>query len=196
MKKITLIIAMCFGVVVMQAQNSMTSLQYSMGFGTGDMSNFIGSASFRGATFEWRKNVNPNVGVGIEAGWNVFYTSKPSDSYEYGNATLTGKQWRYQNAVPLLAAADYYFSPGEKFNPFVGLGLGTMYSRRNTDMAQYTIEQDAWHFAVRPEVGFMYQVNDGFALLAALKYYNGFGAGDLKSTQSYLTLNLGLAFTR
>ena len=77
MKKIIIVLSIvCFGNSVVNAQRSFTSLQYSIGFGAGDLKNFISKTSFRGITFDWRKNVNPNVGVGLELGWNVFYEAK------------------------------------------------------------------------------------------------------------------------
>jgi outer membrane protein W len=197
MKKLIIVISIiCFGSSLAKAQSSLVAVSYSMGFGAGDMGTFNGNASFRGATFEYRKNIQPNVTLGFEVGWNVFYEAKPYDTYNNGTVSVSGKQYRYQNQVPLLVTANYYFSPGEKFNPFVGVGVGTMYSRRNTDMNLYTLEEQAWHFAVKPEVGFLYQLQPELAAFVAVKYYNGFQAGDFKQTQSYITLNIGLAFTR
>ena len=79
------------------------SVQYAMGLGTGDMGDFNSSYSFRGAMLEWRKFVSPTIGVGIDVGWNTFYKKVPNDTYVRGNASLTGKQYRYQNAFPMLA---------------------------------------------------------------------------------------------
>ena len=94
----------------------------------------------------------------------------------------------------MLVSADYYFKPLEKINPFIGLGTGVVYTRRNTDMNLYTIEQEAWNFALQPEVGIQIQndFSSGFTIMA--KYYNGFAAGDLPEGQSYLTLNIGMVF--
>lgn len=195
MKKqlLTFFILLCAGISA-SAQSSSFSFQYSMGFGVGDVGDFISSPSFRGATLEWRKYVQPNVTVGIETGWNVFYKALPSDTYTSGNTSLTGKQYRYQNQVPLLAAANYFLKTDEKLKPFVGLGLGTMYSRRNTDMSLYTIEQEAWHFALRPEVGLLYSMSDVTAAYLGVKYYTGFTAGDFDKSQSYLAINVGFVF--
>jgi opacity protein-like surface antigen len=193
MKKIFLFL---FVVTVIPAfSQSITSLQYSMGFGTGDLGDFIGTPSFRGFTLDFRKLVQPNVGVGIDVGWNVFYNEKSNDVYTVGDLSYSGKQWRYNNQVPILAAVDYYLKPGEQINPFVGLGIGTMFSRRNTDMGQYTLQQDAWHFALRPEAGILYEVNPEFALSVTGKYYYGFEAGDLPA-QGYFALNFGFVFTK
>lgn len=197
MKKLLIIISiLCFVVPVASAQNSLTAFEYSVGFGMGDLNSFISKPSFRGFTLEYRKFVQPNMSLGFEAGWNVFYDAKGNDTYTFGNTSINGNQYRYQNEMPILLTANYYLSPGEKFNPFAGFGMGTMYTRRNTDMGVYSIEEQAWHFAIRPEVGFLYQLRPDLSAFVALKYYNGFSAGDLKQTQSYLSLNVGLAFTK
>jgi opacity protein-like surface antigen len=192
MKKLLFIL---FIVVSVPAfSQNLTTLEYSMGFGTGDMGDFIDKPSFRGFTLDYRRLVQPNVGVGFEGGWNVFYAEESYAVYTQENVSLGGRQFRYQNQVPLLFSADYYFHPDETINPFVGLGLGTMYSRRNTDMGQYTLEEDAWHFALRPEVGVIYEVNPEFGFSLTGKYYYGFEAGDLNEPMSYFALNIGFVF--
>lgn len=178
----------------MNAQSNF-NISYSMGFATGDLADFISQASFRGANIEFRKMVQPNIGVGLTFGWNVFYEEMARDSYTAGSSTLTGKQYRYSNNFPMLLGGNYYLSPGEKFNPFVGLGIGTIYTRRNTDMNLYTVEQEAWNFALAPEVGFLYSLTDGAAVLVSGRFNQGFKAGnELDGAQSYFTLNVGFSF--
>lgn len=193
MKKL-LFIAFIFIASAASAQ-SLTAVQYSIGFGSGDLGSYIGAPSFRGFTIDYRKLVQPNIGVGVDLGWNVFYDEKAFGTYTRGDLSYSGKQYRYNNQFPMLFAADYYLKPGEKINPFAGLGIGTMYSLRNTDMGQYTFEQDAWHFALRPEVGVLIQANPGLSLAVTGKYYYGFEAGDLDA-QSYFALNFGFVFTK
>lgn len=186
----------CLAAGVAQAQDNF-AFTYSMGFGTGDLGDFISQPSFRGANLEFHKAVQPNIGVGLIVGWNVFYEALDRDTYTYGNSSLNGKQYRYSNNVPLLLSTNYYFKPGEKFNPFVGLGIGTIYTKRNTDMNLYTVKQEAWNFALQPEVGFHYMLSDGAALIVAGRYNHGFKAGnELTSAQSYFTLNVGFAFLK
>ncbi len=194
MKKIFIILLVAAASSTTYAQ-SLTALQYSMGFGTGDLSDFIGKPSFRGFTIDYRNLVQPNVGVGFDLGWHAFYEAKASDVYTIGNLSYSGKQYRYNNQFPLLFAADYYMQPGESVNPFVGFGVGTMYSLRNTDMGQYSLKEDAWNFAIRPEVGILYEANPGMSFMVTGKYYYGFEAGDLPA-QGYFTLNFGFVFTK
>ncbi|HOY49537.1 MAG TPA: OmpW family protein [Chryseolinea sp.] len=177
--------------------NSVAAITYSIGFGSGDMGDFISQPSFRGANFDFRKIIAPNIGVGFSIGWNTFYQSQSKDSYTSGNTTLTGKQYRYSNNVPMLASATYFIKPGEKINPFVGLGIGTIYTRRNTDMNLYTLEQEAWNFALQPEVGVLYSLNDQAAITLSGKFNQGFKAGsELTESQSFFTLNIGFAFIK
>ena len=179
---------------VSHAQRSRTYMTYAVGFGTGDLGDFISQPSWRGASLDFYSMINPNVGIGGSAAWNVFYEEKDFDIYTDGTASLSGKQYRYHNQLPLLANFNYYLQPEAKLVPFIGLGTGVMYTRRNTDMNIYTIEQDAWNFTLAPQAGF--EVNNSFssALTVMVKYYNGFAAGDFEKGQSYITLNLGWVF--
>ncbi len=197
MKKIFLTLAIgLITIGALQAQGNVVAFSYSMGFGTGDLGDFISKPSFRGFNFDYRKLVTPNIGVGTTISWNVFYEEMAKDTYTIGTETLTGKQFRYSNHVPMLASVSYYFSPGERLNPFAGLGIGVMYTRRNTDMNLYTIEQEAWNFTMQPEAGFLYNLNDGASIYVSGKFNQGFKAGnELPSAQSFFSLNVGFAFT-
>jgi hypothetical protein len=195
MKKINYIILSIFlCTATMLTAQSNTYLTYSMGFGTGDLGDFISKPSFRGATLDYRKMIQPNVGVGFSLGWNVFYEEKDYDTYIDGNQSLSGRQFRYSNHVPMLISADYYLNPGESVSPFFGLGTGVMYTRRNTDMNLYTLEREAWNFTLQPQIGV--QINNSItsATTILLKYYYGVAAGELDKPQSYISLNVGFVF--
>lgn len=193
MKKIAFIFLLFVSTVAVG--QTITSLQYSMGFGTGDLGSYIGKPSFRGVTLDYRKLVQPNVGVGFELGWNVFYQGQSGETYTQGKVTYSGNQYRYNNQFPILFATDYYLSPDEPVSPFVGFGIGTMYSMRNTDMGLYTLKEDAWNFTLRPEVGVLIEASPEVSLMITGKYYHGFKAGDLP-TQSYFALNIGFVLSK
>jgi hypothetical protein len=197
MKKILFIISFYFITVGALVAQSTTTLSYSVGFPVGDLSDFIQNASWRGVTLDFRKMVNPNIGVGFSTGWNVFYEEMGRDTYTLDNVSLTGKQYRYSNHIPMYINPTYYLKPGETVNPFFSLGIGTIYTLRNTDMNLYTLEQEAWGFALAPEVGINYSLADGSAALAISGKLNyGFKAGDINADQSFFTLNVGFAFIK
>lgn len=174
-------------------QDSYMSVQYSVSFGLGDMSDYISKASWRGILVEYRGYVTSNVFVGFDAGWNVFYEKKDYDTYSQGTETLSGVQYRYQNQVPLLATVDYIFSPDNALKPYVGLGIGTMYSERATDMNLYRLKQNSWQFAMKGELGVLYEISYTSSVKLALKYYNGFKTGKLDN-QGFMSINLGMAW--
>lgn len=195
MKKIfTLIIFSLFAISAF-SQVNITSFQYSMGFGTGSMHDYISAPSFRGFTFDYRKEVKSNIGVGVDLGWNVFYDEMPNADYEYQNVTYSGKQWRYSNHFPMLLGVDYFKITEGRIHPYGGFALGTMYSLQNTDMGTWTFEKDAWHFAIRPELGILIETAPGAGFNIVGKYYYGLAAGDLPA-QGYFTLNFGFVFTQ
>lgn len=195
MKRIIILAIFCFFAsmtgVFSQAENHL-SIQYDMSFGMGDLGDYISAPSFRGASAQYRYAATHNILVGIDAAWNVFYEKRDYDSYTSGTITLSGVQYRYQNQVPLLVAIDYVFMPDKAFMPYIGLGIGTMYSERNTTMGIWVIEENPWQFALKPEAGFMYKFAYSNAIKLGVKYYTGFG-GDL-GTLSYITVSAGVAF--
>jgi len=178
---------------LVQAQSGYTAIQYVMSFGSGDIGEYISKPSFRGAVFEYQRSINENVSAGIELGWNVFYEKKDYDTYSFETASLSGVQYRYSNNFPMLVTVEYNLKPDNMLKPYANLGIGTMYTRRNTDMGIWTLEEKAWHFALKPEIGVLLEVSPGAAFKIAAKYYVGFKSGDLE-TQSYFGITGGFAF--
>ena len=142
---------------------------------------------------EYRKMVQPNLGVGFDVGWNVFYERHAYDTYTLGTVSLSGVQYRYTNAVPLLISANYYLKPDQKYSPFFGFGVGTLYAYRRTDMGIYSLIQEDWQFAIKPEIGVLVNASPDTAFTLSLKYYTGFATADMEA-QSYFAFNVGLLF--
>jgi outer membrane protein len=194
MKKIFFVVLLS-GIITatqLKAQENLYSIQYSMGFATGDLKDFNSSASFRGMGFEYRYMMQPAIGVGFETGYNLFYDRLDYATYTQGTQSLSGIQYRYTHAVPVLAAFDYYLKPDTQFNPFVGLGVGTLYTYRDLDMGMFTLESDVWQFALRPQIGVLITTPSADLIVAA-KYFSGFKANDTEG-QQYFSLNIGLVF--
>jgi hypothetical protein len=194
MKKIFFVVLLT-GIITatqLQAQDSFYSIQYSMGFATGNLKEFNESASFRGMSFEYRYMMQPAIGVGLETGYNLFYDRLDYATYTQGTQSLSGIQYRYTHAVPVLAAFDYYLKPDTQFNPFVGLGVGTLYTYRDLDMGMFTLESDVWQFALRPQIGVLISTQSADLIVAA-KYFSGFKANDTEG-QQFFTINVGLVF--
>ncbi len=179
---------------MLKAQNGYTSIQYQMGFGTGDLGDFIGKASFRGAVFDYQRNLNTSLSMGLEFAWNTFYEKKDYGTYTVDQHSLSGIQVRYSNMFPMLVCAEYNFKPESELRPFVNLGIGTIYTIRDTDMGVWTLQQKVWQFGLKPEVGVIYDVGMNSAVKLECKYYMGLGGSELE-TQSFLAISAGMVFT-
>jgi opacity protein-like surface antigen len=178
------------------AQDSFTAMHYDVSFGLGKTSEFIGKPSFRGVGFDYRRMVNANIGVGISFGFHNFYEEKDLATYTFddGVTSLSGIQFRYLNAVPLHLAADYYFGgEGEGMRPFIGLGVGTLYSEHKTTMGIWSVTDDAWQFSLQPEAGILYGFDGGANLFIAGKFNTPFKTSDLES-YPYVSVNVGFAW--
>jgi opacity protein-like surface antigen len=173
------------------AQSSF-SIQYSLGFG-GSMNDYISSTSVRGATFEYKMYPSPNVSVGLDAGWNHFYERRAYSTYTDGTLSLSGVQFRYANAVPIFVTTSYYLKPGEKINPFIGVGVGTVFMSRYIDMGQYRVTEEAWHFALKPEVGVLVNLSPDMDLILGFRYNNAFDTSDTDAI-SYMMFNVGFVW--
>jgi len=193
MKKIILILlaTICVGGVF--AQGSFTA-SYPISFPMGDLSDYIGQTSFRGVTMEFNKRVKKTIDIGLEFSWHTFYERQDKKVYTEGTASVSGIQYRYTNTMPLLAGVKYYKETDGNLKPFAGLGLGTLYVNRSTDLGMYRITTEAWQFALRPELGVLFKAGPGVSALLGVKYYAGFGTDDLDG-QSYISVNLGLMFS-
>lgn len=196
MKRFIFLTIVCFLLLTSKSfgqAESYTSVHYAVSFGMGDMGDYISKASWRGVSVDYRRAINNNLLVGFEAGWHVFYEKKDYDTYTVGIESLSGIQFRYQNEVPILATADYLITSDSPLMPYVGLGIGTIYSERNTDMGLYRLQENPWQFALKGELGVLYKVNYSTSVKFAVKYYNGFKTNALDN-QGYLSLNLGMAW--
>jgi len=193
MKHILIMLALFTCTQAAFSQSSFT-MSYPISFPVGDLNEYISQTSFRGFILEWYKRQKPNVDIGLETGWLVFYQREDSKVYTEGTASISGVQYRYTNSVPILAAAKFYkLSDNKTTEPYIGLGIGTLYANRSTDFGLYRIENDAWQFLLRPELGIQIKMQNGVSALVAAKYYAAFGNSDLAG-QSFLSLNFGFVF--
>lgn len=193
MKKILLLLICISGMQISYGQNGYGAITYSLALPMGDMKNYIDDISYRGVNMEFYWRLKNSLDVGMEAGWNVFYSKEDKKTYTAETASITGVQYRYINAAPILAAARWRKSGG-KTQPYVGVGVGTSSINRSTDFGLYRIINNTWQFCLRPEAGIIYKFSDTNGLTAGVKYYNNF-KNDEQDAQTFLTLNLGFVFS-
>jgi len=193
MKKIYAFILGIISVAVVYGQKGgYGGMTYSMAMPMGDLKNYIDQTSFRGTNIEFFWHIKPNVDLGGEVGWNVFYKKEDLATYTDGTKSITGTQFRYTNAVPMIFGARWR-KMGGNTQPYFGAGIGTTYINRATDFGLYRITNNTWQFCVRPEAGLIYKLSETTAATVGLKYYSNFKNDDLDA-QSYLTLQVGFVW--
>jgi hypothetical protein len=196
-----------FCVQAQYQSNSMWGYTYDISLPMGALGDFHEEASFRGLTIQGRGFVAPQISIGGSLGWHVFNdVTEETTEFEYTafnldddreisvQGALSGTQYRYTNAFPILVNAHYYLQdPGvATFTAFAGLGLGTTAAIRRVEIGLVAIEETTWHFALAPEVGFVWGLNPDVKALGIVRYLNNFetNKGD---AASYLSFQIGLA---
>lgn len=176
-----------------KAQQNIYLFEYSMGFPTGDLREYIDEPSFRGFNFGYRYMLDENRALGIDMGWQTFFEKKDYATYTDGTASISGIQYRYTNAFTASLQVDQVFNEGSDIRPFIGIGAGTSYMRRTLDMGLYRFERDPWQFMLQPEAGVSLYTANGNAVMLTFNYYWGFETKDLDA-QSFLAVGLAYAF--
>ena len=180
---------------------SIGSVEYSMGFNTGRASDYISDPSFAGASLSFKKFVKDNVAAGITFSWNVFSKEEPNGFTEFNNGAVSGAQARYINYIPIVANIGYYFNKGHrsKFIPYVQANVGGAFIGQRLQLGINKIDNDNWHFAVGPEIGFLYVAGSDIFISANGKYNYNFSAGENLKGESeneyaYINANIGIGY--
>jgi len=192
MKKILSLSLALLTMQLVYGQRGYTAITYSVGIPMGALSDYIDQVSYRGVTAEMYWHIKSNFDAGLEVGWNVFYSKEDKKTYESETSSITGVQFRYTNAVPLIAGVRWR-KMGGNLAPYVGAGVGASSINRSTDFGLYRISNNSWEFCVRPEAGIIFKLSDALGATAGVKYYANF-KNDKLDEQSYLTVNVGMAF--
>ncbi|MCX2743936.1 OmpW family protein [Mangrovivirga sp. M17] len=180
-------------VAVSSGQSKYTTLNYSLGLPAGDISDYIDEVSFRGLNIAFRSEVNGMLMLGVKTGYNVFYEDSGYRTATDGTLTISGRQYRYEQVVPIYFTIGKQFLEDNNLRPYINLGIGTSYIERETDIGIFAFTDDTWQFSLNPEVGVVYWVYPGFGFNLGLSYYANF-KNDVFEGQNYLGIQAGIAF--
>jgi hypothetical protein len=171
------------------------TFDYSMGFGTGELKDFISDASFRGFYMDGRGFINDNISIGGGIGWNVFYQDHPRATYEFDGGAITGQRWDYFFVMPLLVNAHYYFTHQGQIQPRVGISTGGYYTEREVQIGNLYVQDHLWKYGITPEVEVYlpFGISD-WGLNLSAKYNFLFYNDDKMDMSNYFSLNVGFTF--
>jgi opacity protein-like surface antigen len=167
-----------------QGNDFTLKLNYSLGIPTGAFKrDLINNTSFTGFGAELMYHIDPQVGVGIETGSQVFYQKYPRQIYYTTDGSdISAVRSETVQTVPILLKGQYGFMPDKGIQPYVGLGLGGNIISYNQYAGSFSSDQkQQFGFAARPEAGiyipFTRTGSAGFSIGAAYNImpfnYNG-----------------------
>ncbi|MFL5813584.1 MAG: hypothetical protein ACJ763_08405 [Bdellovibrionia bacterium] len=174
------------------------SLSYIVSFPTASTADFLGNAvSYRGLGIEWNAPTGlDDLYWGFSLRWLYFRHDEDNESITSGNTTVTGRIYRSVDSFPISLNLKYPFkvSSSSRVQPFIGLGVGTTYGRRELNVGAYSQNQYGWQFLMAPEAGTEVKFSRtgetrGFF---NVRYDAGFGS-DAISAISNLSLAIGIA---
>jgi opacity protein-like surface antigen len=181
--------------VAAYAQGGYANITYNIAVPLGNTASYIGNTSFRGVSAEVGTALNEQFSVGLGGSWHVFYQHKGYTTVELSSTSaLSGKEYRYINAFPLMAIGRYLFNSQGKFTPFIGTGIGTAYVEQRTDIGSVPFESSAWHLAVAPEIGSIIEVGYRTNLFLNARFTNAFKSGAMENL-SMAGLNVGITYS-
>ena len=193
MKKILLTVVIMAAAVTGFSQ-ALYTINYTMSFATGETSDYISKASFRGISFDGRGFLTDNISLGGHVNWSTFYEKVPEATYTDDTRSITGTQFRYINAFPILFNAHYYTGTAEGETRFyVGLGVGTYSINQRTDMGVWSVEDHTWHFGFAPEIGVLIPVGYASGINVSLKWNYAVKSND-SIDYNWFGLNIGYAW--
>lgn len=153
MKKIIAAVAAAFCLAVpAQAQDWFWGATWGLSMADGATRDYISEESWRNFGLEGRKFVSPRTSIGLSFNWTVL-DEKTTETVVLPGGALTGTQFRYINAFPLLLTGHKYFGDEERTMIFVGAGIGAYAVERRTEVGLIAVTTDSWHFGIAPEAG-------------------------------------------
>ena len=154
----------------------------------GDTADFTKNLSLRGITVDYHAFRSHTTSWGLNVGWTVF-TENPDDTLVGDGYAITGQRWNYINAVPIYVSGFHYWGQKRQTSYFAGANLGAVWAEYRTTVGLYNFQDQAWHFAVAPEIGMRLPMSS-FLGFISLRYHLLMKSGEI-DTQSWLELRIG-----
>jgi hypothetical protein len=166
-------------------------VEWSMGLGVGSTSEFVNDYSVRGFAVEGRYWIVNQATVGVLWGWTSLHEKIDDRTYTRDNLAVTGSQIRWVDAMPLQLTAHYYLElASTRLLPFVGTGVGTVWTERLLSLPFTSYSQESWHFAFAPELGLLFPSPAG-SLLISSRFNYAFET-DAAPEAMWFNFNIGL----
>lgn len=138
-----------------QAQHRVImDVNYSIHGPVGSFSDYIKNTSFRGWNASITYRVNEKVSIGGVTGFQDFYQKNDRALYkDVQGRDISAVVTNSIQTIPLLATVKYSFSPTQRLQPYVGVGVGANFIMHSQYLGQFANDYNKLGFASRPEIG-------------------------------------------
>lgn len=199
MKKIyALILAVVIGTIPLadaNAQVGLGAVSWNVAGTTGDTREFVNELSYLGFGIEGRSYLSRHFTLGLSFDWQVF--DKQTDAVvDLEGGALSGKQFRYVNAFPILVNLHLYAGDVHDFRIFLGAGVGAYYIMRKLQMGLANLEDNDWMFGGGPQFGFMIPMNEMYFIASGQVHYTVRNFDDTEDPYIWWTAKIGIAYDR
>ncbi len=175
------------------AAQSWWALSYQPAVPLSNTKDFTDAFAWRGVGLDYRKQVKPNVALGLSFGWQVF-SHETDDVVSAFGVDVSGDQLRDVNSWPMLANVSYFFGKEGGPRPFVGANVGGYLMQHRLEIGLVALEETNFHFGFAPEAGLAFPVQPNVAAFLSGRYNYALSAGSVDD-QAYLSFGVGLAWT-
>jgi hypothetical protein len=156
-------------------RQSMYILNYEVSAPVGDFhDNYISNTSWRGIGFEGRSFVREKISVGIGFDFNRYsQTHSLLTQQTNSGGTISGPVYRYADQFAFKGLIHGYLRSGGAVRPYLGVGLGGVWTYSYSQVADLAIADDGFDFVVSPEIGLTLTAAKGASsagLNVALRY--------------------------
>ena len=195
MKRVLITASLLLFFAVSSFAQAKFALTYSIGFPTGETSDYFSSTSWRGFNIDYHYMLEDNFAIGFSAGWQVFNDNRGFVTETSGTETISGYRYNYLNSYPVLATGSYFFDASGDLSPFASLGIGLTYNELEEDIGLFRTTSTGWPFTVRPEIGLDYEVNYNVGIRTSFRYNYIASGSDLPSLPNF-AINVGFVWSR
>jgi opacity protein-like surface antigen len=175
------------------AAQSWWSLTYQPAVPTSNTKEFADNFAWRGVGVDFKKQVKPAVTVGLSFGWQVFSQETDEVVSAFG-VDVSGDQFRYVNAWPMLANVSYFLGKEGGPRPYLSANVGGYLMEHRLEIGLVAIEETNFHFGFAPEAGVAIPLQSNVSAVLSGRYNYALSAGSVDD-QSYLSFGVGFAWS-
>ncbi|HYG17672.1 MAG TPA: outer membrane beta-barrel protein [Ohtaekwangia sp.] len=197
MKKFTSIAILLLSGYALQAQENYFYLTWDINIPVSS-TDWISGTSTAGGKAGYRAFLNnEKFSVGLDLNWATLDQYQPKQTFPTENGALTTDYFNYIYTYGITATGQYNFTvgDGDRFYPYVGIGLGANMNEYKMYYNIYTEEDKNWGFLARPEAGILVRVGRSFGLMAAVHFDYSTNKSDYFDYKNFSTVGfqLGIA---